>query len=98
MSIELTAFIEVAKQRYRVSPTFGFVSSDGEVRYFFRSLKDYRYSSDHMKSFDYLKVLKKDKHLSVDLKMNRLSATILSLSCCISFFELGCFMLMIAFI
>ena len=65
---------------------------------FFRSSKDYRHLSDHEIFFACLKVLKKDKHLSVDLEMNRLSTVIFLLSCCISFLELGYFILMIAFI
>ena len=74
------------------------MSNGRDVKYFFRSSKDYQYSSDHKRFFACLKILKKGKYLSADLEMNWLSAAILPVSCCISFLELRCFVSMIAFI
>ena len=74
------------------------MSKDGEGRYFFRSSKACRYTSDQEKSFICLKVLKNGRHLSADLEINRLSAAILPFNCYTSFFMFRCFMSMIAFI
>ena len=73
------------------------MSKGGEARYFFRSSKACRHSSDQEKSFICLKVLKNGRHLLADLEINRLSAVILPFNCCTSF-VFGCFMSMIAFI
>ena len=74
------------------------MSNGEDVRYFLKFLKDYRHSSDHEKSFLCRKILKKDRYLSTDFKMNRLSTVILLLSYCISFLELRCFILIMIFI
>ena len=74
------------------------MSKGGEASYFFRSSKVCRHSSDQEKSFICLKILKNGRHLSADLEINQLSATILSFSYCTSFFVFGCFMSMIVFI
>ena len=96
--IELTTLSDVARYKYKGSPSIDFMSNRGVIKYFFSSSKDHRHSSIHEKSLDCYRVLKKERHLSTDLEMNRLSTMILPLSCCISFFKVGCFILMIAFI
>ena len=74
------------------------MSKGGEAKYFFKSSKASRHSSNQEKSFICLKVLKNGRYLSTDLEINWLSATILPFSYCTSFFVFGCLISMIVFI
>ena len=78
---------EMTKYKESVSPEL--TSSDGIVKYSFRSSNALWQWPFHVNLEALLRILKKVRHLSIDLETNRLSATILLTSFWMSLIDCG---------